>query len=53
MKKAGKKRAAKGKRKLPPLPTSKAKGGVLPGVNLDSNSELLDRMEGRERPKRA
>lgn len=27
------------------LPVSKQKGGLMPGVNLDSNSELLDLME--------
>jgi hypothetical protein len=27
------------------LPVSSATGGTLPGVNLDRNAELLDRME--------
>jgi hypothetical protein len=27
------------------LPVSSAGGGTLPGVNLDRNAELLDRME--------
>jgi hypothetical protein len=27
------------------LPVSSADGGTLPGVNLDRNAELLDRME--------
>ncbi|GEM_PF-693048 len=27
------------------LPVSKAKGGVLPGINLEKTSELLDIME--------
>jgi hypothetical protein len=27
------------------LPVSKSRGGVRPGVNLDSNAELLDLME--------
>ena len=27
------------------LPVSKQKGGLMPGVNLDSNSDLLDLME--------
>ena len=27
------------------LPTSKATGGVLPGVNLDNTSSLLDRLD--------
>jgi hypothetical protein len=27
------------------LPVSRATGGTLPGVNLDRNAELLDRME--------
>jgi hypothetical protein len=30
------------------LPTSKATGGVLPGVNLDNTSRLLDRLDGLE-----
>ena len=30
------------------LPTSKASGGVLPGVNLDNTSRLLDRLDGLE-----
>ncbi len=32
-------------RKAIALPVSSATGGTLPGVNLDRNSELLDRME--------
>ena len=30
------------------LPVSSARGGVLPGVDLNDSSALLDRMEGRE-----
>jgi hypothetical protein len=30
------------------LPTSKATGGVLPGVTLDNTSRLLDRLDGLE-----
>jgi len=30
------------------LPTSKATGGVLPGVNLDNTSNLLDRLDELE-----
>jgi hypothetical protein len=30
------------------LPTSKATGGALPGVNLDKTSGLLDRLDGLE-----
>ena len=30
------------------LPTSKATGGVLPGVNLDNTSSLLDRLDELE-----
>jgi len=30
------------------LPTSKATGGVLPGVNLDHTSHLLDRLDELE-----
>jgi hypothetical protein len=30
------------------LPTSKATGGVLPGVNLDNTSSLLDRLDALE-----
>ena len=29
------------------LPVSKASGGMLPGVDLNQSSDLLDRMEGR------
>lgn len=29
------------------IPVSRARGGVLPGVDLDDSSALLDRMEGR------
>jgi hypothetical protein len=35
------------RQRLPPLPVSRARGGVLPGVNLDNNGEVLDIMEGR------
>jgi hypothetical protein len=31
------------------LPVCRLGGGVLPGVDLDDNSALLDRMEGRTR----
>ncbi|HYL76044.1 MAG TPA: hypothetical protein VEU96_17675 [Bryobacteraceae bacterium] len=30
------------------LPVSSARGSVLPGVDLNDSSALLDRMEGRE-----
>jgi hypothetical protein len=29
------------------LPVSKARGGTLPGIDLDSSAALLDRMEDR------
>jgi hypothetical protein len=29
------------------LPVSKARGGVLPGVDLNNSAALLDRMEGQ------
>jgi hypothetical protein len=29
------------------LPVSKARGGVLPGIDLEDTAALLDRMEGR------
>ena len=29
-----------------PLPTSKAKGGLRPGINLDDTSALLDHLDG-------
>jgi hypothetical protein len=28
------------------LPTSKARGGVRPGINLDDTSTVLDRLDG-------
>lgn len=34
------------------LPVWKGVGGVRPGVNLDSNSDLLDIMEGLRDPSR-
>lgn len=33
--------------KIPPLPVSKRRRGLQPGVALDDNSALLDRMEGQ------
>jgi hypothetical protein len=35
------------RRKRVTLPTSRAGGGVRPGVDLDNNAALLDLMEGR------
>jgi hypothetical protein len=35
----------KSKKTVIVLPVSSAAGGIRPGVNLDSNAELLDRME--------
>lgn len=29
-----------------PLPVSKCRGGLLPGVSLDSYAQLLDRLDG-------
>jgi len=29
------------------LPVSRAKGGVLPGVDLNDSADLLDRMDAR------
>lgn len=29
------------------LPVSRARGGVLPGIDLNDSAALLDRMEGR------
>jgi hypothetical protein len=29
-----------------PLPTSRAKGGLRPGINLDDTSALLDHLDG-------
>ena len=40
-------RQAAGTEPVVDLPVSKAKGGVLPGVDLDDTSSLLDRMDGR------
>jgi hypothetical protein len=31
------------------LPVSRARGGLLPGVDLNDSSSLLDLMEGRQR----
>ena len=33
------------------IPVFRGGGGVLPGVNLDSNAELLDLMEEGDRPR--
>jgi hypothetical protein len=35
------------KRKRVRLPVSRARGGTLPGVDLNRSSDLLDLMEGR------
>jgi hypothetical protein len=29
------------------LPVSRAKGGVLPGIDLDDSADLFDRMDDR------
>lgn len=42
-------RARPARRKFKPLPVSPCTGGTLPGVNLDSWAELLDRMEQPDR----
>jgi hypothetical protein len=41
-------RQRRGQRPIVPLPVSKSRGWVRPGVNLDSNAELLDLMEEHE-----
>jgi hypothetical protein len=40
-------RSPKSRRKRIVLPTCQAGGGILPGVDLDNNSALLDLMEQR------
>ena len=40
-------RPSQGRRKRVVLPTCRAGGGVLPGVDLDDSAVLLDVMEGR------
>jgi len=40
-------RSAQSRRKRVVLPTCRAGGGVLPGVDLNNNAGLLDLMEGR------
>jgi len=40
-------RPSQARRKRVVLPTCRAGGGVLPGVDLDDSAALLDVMEGR------
>jgi hypothetical protein len=40
-------RSPQSRRKRVVLPTCRAGGGVLPGVDLNNNAGLLDLMEGR------
>lgn len=37
----------RGERPTISLPVSRARGGTLPGIELDDSAALLDRMEGR------
>lgn len=37
----------RGNDKRVPIPVSRARGGTLPGIDLNDSAALLDRMEGR------